>query len=224
MIRERREVVKLYASERERVKKRRPATKRARKRRDFCCALPMSSFSLPSFSSAFVYAPLSDARAVAFCDQARRPPHMYESRRALSSKILSRTVRVHRSMRALSLSHRSARASPPTHSPEGCEITTCQCLIGYVVASVRGASEGGRGGFCCSAGCSIGVLGAEPAPARPSPVASRSGSAGNGPGARGAPGNLAAIRPSGFTGGGFIGRLDSFRGVGDAHYACRRFN
>ena len=191
MIRERREVVKLYASERERVKKRRPATKRARKRRDFCCALPMSSFSLPSFSSAFVYAPLSDARAVAFCDQARRPPHMYESRRGLSSKILSRTVRVHRSMRALSLSHRSARASPPTHSPEGCEITTCQCLIGYVVASVRGASEGGRGGFCCSAGCPIGVLGAEPAPARPSPVASRSGSAGNGPGARGAPGNLA---------------------------------
>src|SRR5947207_3242121 len=160
MIRERREVVKLYASERERVKKRRPATKRARKRRDSCCALPMSSFSLPSFSSAFVYSPLSDARAVAFCDQARRPPHMYESRRGLSSKILSRTVRVHRSMRALSLSHRSARASPPTHSPEGCEITTCQCLIGYVVASVRGASEGGRGGFCCSAGCPIGVLGA----------------------------------------------------------------
>ena len=160
MIRERREVVKLYASERERVKKRRPATKRARKRRDFCCALPMSSFSLPSFSSAFVYAPLSDARAVAFCDQARRPPHMYESRRGLSSKILSRTVRVHRSMRALSLSHRSARASPPTHSPEGARLRPVSVVIGYVVASVRGASEGGRGGFCCSAGCPIGVLGA----------------------------------------------------------------
>ena len=210
--------------QRERVKKRRPATKRARKRRDFCCALPMSSFSLPSFSSAFVYAPLSDARAVAFCDQARRPPHMYESRRGLSSKILSRTVRVHRSMRALSLSHRSARASPPTHSPEGARLRPVSVVIGYVVASVRGASEGGRGGFCCSAG----VPSAFSALSRPRlalprwPLGPGLPETDRGPAAL--LGTWPAIRPSGLTGGGFIGRLDAFREIGNAHYACRRFN
>src|SRR5438094_10619924 len=129
----------------------------------------MSSFSLPSFSSAFVYSPLLDARAVPFCERTRGPPHMYESRPGLSSKISSMTTPVERWMRDLSLSHRSKPASPPAPSARGLrdyDLSASSDDVGYVVASVRAAPEGGSGlASSCSAGCPIGVLGAEPAPA-----------------------------------------------------------